>query len=320
MLGERSVAAHIDAFSKVGVTVKYEDEMVKFVAPKVHEKKYRIWQMEASVTATENLAMYASGIKSEVEVVDAAGEPHVVDLLNLLKTMGAEIEGTGTNKLVIKGKHNLEGGKYKSRPDFVDIAGYIIAAAVTDGEIRIVGGNVPEIVDGMCLWFRAFNISIVSDGDDLVVKRGGELRLDLTMGNVPMAGKNLPKLVPRPWPGFPVDVIPVMVTLASKCTGKLLIQNWMYESGLDFVREMNGMGADIFALDPHRIIVNGPVKFRGGEVFSPSVIQACKAIFLASLCDKTETVIHGVEILKRRYPDIMETYRGLGAKIEVLEG
>ena len=92
----------------------------------------------------------------------------------------------------------------------------------------------------------------------------------------------------------------------------------MYETGLDFARELNSMGADILVLDPQRVIVRGPIKFKGGELVSPGVIQACKAIFLAGLCDDVETTIHGVDILKRRYPDIFETYKSLGADITLL--
>jgi UDP-N-acetylglucosamine 1-carboxyvinyltransferase len=136
---------------------------------------------------------------------------------------------------------------------------------------------------------------------------------------VPLAAPGLPKLYPRPWPGFPVDAIPVMAVLASKTKGRLLLKNWMYESGLEFVRELNAIGADIFVSDPERVIVTGPVNFKGGVVVSPSVIQACKAIFIAALCDPVVTEIHGVDILRRRYPNVFETYTSLGAVIERID-
>ncbi len=145
------------------------------------------------------------------------------------------------------------------------------------------------------------------------------MEIDVNKEGFPLASPNLPKLYPRPWPGFPVDAIPAMATLASKSKGRLLLKNWMYESGLDFVRELNQMGADIMMMDPEKIIVNGPVNFKGGYVTTPSVIQSCKAIFLASLADKVVTTISGVDILRRRYPNVFEVYSRLGAKIEVLE-
>ncbi|KKS92862.1 MAG: UDP-N-acetylglucosamine 1-carboxyvinyltransferase [Candidatus Collierbacteria bacterium GW2011_GWC2_43_12] len=315
-LGMRSIAAHLDSFKKAGIEFKYIDGFVKFTAPKKTAKKYEVWQLEASVTATENLVIYAAGTSAEFVITDSACEPHVSELLRMLKAMGAEVEGIGSNRITIKGSQKLKEAVYEPGPDFVDVAGLIVAAAVTDGKIRIKGANVPEIVDGMINWFELFNVKIERDGLDLVASRKGELFIDTVNSGVPLAAPGLPKLYPRPWPGFPVDAIPVMAVLASKTKGRLLLKNWMYESGFDFVRELNAMGADIFVSDPERVIVTGPVKFKGGVIVSPSVIQACKAIFIAALCDDVITEIHGVDILRRRYPNVFETYTSLGAAIE----
>ena len=116
-----------------------------------------------------------------------------------------------------------------------------------------------------------------------------------------------------------MDILPVVATLLCKTEGKFLLQNWMYETGLDFVRQLNAMGADIFVADPQRVIIRGPVTFKGGDLVSPGIIQACKAIFLAALADDATTVIHGTSVLKRRYPNIYEVYNSLGADIEVVE-
>jgi UDP-N-acetylglucosamine 1-carboxyvinyltransferase len=316
VLGMRSIAAHLDVFRKAGVTFEYVDGFVRFKKTSSSKKKYDIWQIEASVTGTENLAMLAAGSEATYTLIDAACEPHVCELLKTLAEMGAVVEGIGSNKLLIKGKKKLHGTEYESGPDFIDIAGLIVAAAVTDGKIRIKGANIDEIVNGMINWFEIFNIKIEREGRDLVVSRNGELKIDVESSGVPMAAPGLPKLYPRPWPGFPVDAVPVMAVLASKTKGRLLLKNWMYESGFDYVRELNAMGADIFVSDPERIIINGPVKFKGGVVVSPSVIQSCKAIFIAALCDPVVTEIHGVDILRRRYPNVFETYTSLGAVIE----
>src|SRR3989344_1024619 len=320
-LGMRSIEAHTSVFAKAGVDIERIGNYVRFRTPRTKAKHYRVWQIEASVTATENFVMYAAGIKSEVELIDAASEPHVTDLVRLLKSMGAKINGVGSNRLVIRGSRKLKKAVFTPRPDFVDIAGFVVAAAVTNGEIRIKRANDPDIVDGMINWFSMFNIVIERKGKDLLVKVGkGGLITDVNKSGFPLAAPNLPKFVPRPWPGFPVDAIPVIATLASKSKGRLLLQNWMYESGLDFVRELNALGADIFMIDPQRVIINGPIKFTGGEIVPPSVIQAVKAIFLAALADPVVTVIHGTDILKRRYPNIIEVYKKLGAKIEVVDG
>ena len=317
-LGMRSIEAHTNAFSKMGVKIEKFNNYIRFKAPKLKRDKYRVWQIEASVSATENIVMYAAGIKSEVEIIDAACEPHVTDVVNLLKDMGADVSGIGSNQLKIKGSIDMRKAIFQARPDFVDIAGYMIAAAITDGHITIKGGNTPDVIDGIANWMVMFNIQIDRKGSDLVVSRGkGGLKISDT--GFPLAAPNLPKFVPRPWPGFPVDCLPPMAVLASKSEGRLLLQNWMYESGLDFVRELNSLGADILMLDPQKIIVNGPIEFKGGDVTPPLVIQSMKAVFLAALADSAQTTIHGFDILKRRYPNIVEVYKKLGANIQVLE-
>ena len=319
-LGFRSISAHVDIFKQAGVNVELKGDWVEFTSsPKQPKSQYTIWPLEISVTATENLAMYAAGTLSEFIIIDAACEPHVTDLLTMLVDMGAVIDGIGSNKLVVKGAKEIRGVTFKARPDFVDITGFIVAAAITDGEIRIKGANIPDIMDGLIKWLELFGIEIIREKSDLIAKRKkSDLKIDEDSG-FPLAAPHLPKLAPRPWPGFPVDVIPVIATLACKMKGRLLLQNWMYEDGFQFVRELNSLGADILILGPQRIEINGPIRFHGGEVTPPRVIQAMKAVFLAALCDPAETVIHGIDILKRRYPNIIEVYRGLGATIEVLD-
>lgn len=318
-LGMRSIEAHVDVFEKMGVKIERVGDIVRFTAPRKIEKEYNLWQIEASVTATENVATYAAGINSKVSIADAASEPHVTDVLNLLSQMGAEIEGIGSNRLEIRGTKNTKRAEFTPRPDFIDISGMIVATAITNGKVRIKGANLPDVVDGLINWYRMFNIVINKEGNDLVVSVGkGGLQTDVFKRGFPMAAPGLPKLYPRPWPGFPVDAIPPMAVLASKSKGRLLLMNWMYESGLDFIRELNSLGADIMMMDPQRIIINGPVNFKGGKVTTPSVIQACKAIFLAALADPVETTISGVDILNRRYPNIFEVYSKLGADIEIV--
>ena len=320
-LGFRSIEAHVDVFKQVGVTIEPKGDWAEFRTPEQPENQYTIWPREVSVTATENLAMYAAGTPTRITITDAACEPHVTDLLTMLTEMGAVIDGIMSNRIMITGKGTVDvkGATFKARPDFVDIAGYIVAAATTDGEIKIKGANIPDIMDGLIKWLELFGIEITREENDLVVKRAkGGLEIDHNSG-FPLASPELPKLAPRPWPGFPVDVIPVIATLACKTKGRLLLQNWMYEDGLQFVRELNSLGADIFMSDPQRIIINGPIIFRGGEITPPRVIQAMKAVFLAALCEPVETVIHGVDILKRRYPNIIDVYRGLGAHIEIVK-
>ena len=315
VLGARSIHAHIEVFKKVGAKVNINDKFVEFKLRHPTKKKYFIWQKEASVTATENISLYAAGTRSEFNFVNSACEPHVSDLLKLLINMGAKVDGVGSNRLKIMGTKGFLKAKFKPSPDHIDIAGFIVAAAITDGEILIKGANIPEIVDGLISHFSPFNISIKKINNDLLVSGGKTLKIDWKNSGFPLAGEGIPKFNPGPWPNFPVDALPVAVTLATKTKGRLLMQNWMYESGFNFAAVLKELGANIFISDPQRIIVEGPCTYKGGEVTSPRVIQACKAIFLAALADPVETTIHGVDVLYRRYPDIVKVYKSLGAVI-----
>lgn len=318
LLGFRSIAAHVDVFRRMGVEVTFEGESVTFTRPKKILSNYRIWQMEASVTATENLIIYAAGIDSEVEVLNACCEPHVTSVLKLVQSLGAKVDGIGSNRLRIAGGNLQNAVEFEADPDFVDMAGYIVAAAVTGGNITLKNANIPDIVDNLITRFSIFNIDITKEGSDVIIDGSKEHFIDLQTSGIPMAGKDLPKIYPNVWPSLPVDVLPVVVTLCCKSKGKFLVGNWMYESGLDFYKELNMLGADIFMCDPTKILVTGPVSFHGGTITSPEIIQACKALFLAAISDNVETTIHGVDILKRRYPDIVTVYKSLGADITEL--
>jgi UDP-N-acetylglucosamine 1-carboxyvinyltransferase len=318
-LGKRSIAAHIEVFTKAGVEIEYGDMHVTFKKPtNSRTEPLTIWQTETSVTATENIIMYLASLTAETTLINAACEPHVEQLCKFLVSMGADIQGIGSNKLTIKDNSNLRGTTFIPEPDHVDIGGFIVAAAITRGKITVKDAAPIHISGGLINVFSKFGILITTVGNDLHIDGTKDLEIDLINSGFPMADEDLPKLNPGPWPNFPVDVLPVVVPLACKTKGRLLINNWMYESGLQFVYNLKALGALIDVIDGQKIIVHGPSKFKSGEVTVPEVIQACKAVFLASLADNAEIIIHGTDILKRRYPDIFNVYRSLGAKIEIL--
>ena len=151
--------------------------MLFLLLPKL-EKDYDIWQFEASVTATENFVMYAAGVGAKFTLTDAACEPHVTQLLELLSSMGAEISGIGSNKVTIVGKQALGDASFTALPDQIDIAGIIVAAGVTRGKIKILGGNIPWIIGGLIQTFKKFNIKFSTDNADLIVDATDGLKVD----------------------------------------------------------------------------------------------------------------------------------------------
>jgi UDP-N-acetylglucosamine 1-carboxyvinyltransferase len=318
-LGKRSINTHLDAFLKVGVEVDFENEYVVLTAPEKLLESYNVWFVESSVTATENLYLYAAGTNSSFNIIDAASEPHISQLLDTFIQMGANIKGKGSNNVTIVGTNNLNSFKFTPYPDHIDIAGIIAAAGLTKGKLTIKDANIYDVVEGIIQFYKKWGIDIKTKGNDILVDGSNKIYLDPQNSGFPLAGDDLPKVNPRPWPGFPVDALPPVITLACKNNGKVLIQNWMYESGLNFVTALNTLGANIFIADPQRVIVSGSITFKGGKVDSPHVIEATKAIFLAALADNAETTINNVEILQRRYPDIVNEYKRLGASIETID-
>jgi len=317
-LGARSVATHVDGFRELGIEVQESGNDVIFRRPARWNGKRSIWLPEASVTATISISSFAAAVNSQVEIRNAACEPHVCDVLQALVRMGARIEGIGSNHLVITGSPSLNQIEFNASPDYVDISGYCVAAAVTGGSIKISNGNVGNNMLGITRWLSRFNVGITFEGQDIIVDGGADLIIN--SDQFPKATHDLPKLAVAPWPGFPVDVLPVMVTLATKATGRILFQNWMYESGFDFIRELVYLGADIYMSDPQKIIVMEPrTTYIGGAVGSPGIIQGTKAIFLAALADPVKTILHGTDILKRRYPNVLKIYKTLGAEIVELK-
>lgn len=319
VLGVRSMSSHLDSFKKAGIKIILKKDAILLSAPKKQKKNLKIWQVEASVTASENLVMYLAGTNTKAQITDFACEPHTKNLLEMLSSMGAKITGAGSNVVTISGNASLIGTTFTPYPDHIDISSIIVASAITGGNITIKNSNYPEIVDGMLDWYKKFNVSIVRKGKDLIVNQKKKLKLQNIFVNFPLASQDLPKFVPRTWPGYPIDALPALVTLATKTKGRILIQNWMYESGLEYTSILSKMGANIYMIDPQKVIVTGETQYKGGEVSAPGIIQATMAIFLAALSEKTITIIHNTECIRRRYPNYIEDYKKLGANIEILE-
>lgn len=328
-LGYRGIGAHVELFEKVGIKAELGEDRVTFnkEVDTPTSGHITIYAKETSVTATENIMLYAAGMPNlTIELIGAACEPHVTDLANLLSSIGADVKGVGSNRLTITGTDPAKVPSITARPrfDFVDFCGYAIAAAITDGEITIKNANDPEIIQPIIEWLQLFNIDFIPDGDDILVRRTpNELLYINHHKTFPMASNRLPKLYPRPWPGFPVDCIPMMIPLAAAMErGKLVIKNWMYEDGLQVTRELATMGASIYVSSPGEIMVDGKDSTFSGThtVTPPQVIQSVKAVFLAALASTTGsiTTIHNFNFLKRRYPDVIEKYTSLGAEIETV--
>lgn len=307
VIGRRRLDTHVIALSALGAEVDADPKMLSFTA-KSGLQGANVFLDEASVTGTENAVMAAALAHGTTVIENAASEPHVQDLCRLLVAMGARIEGIGTNRLTISGQPRLGGASYALGPDYIEVGSFITLAAVTGGELRLLGAR-PEEHRSTKLAFEKLGIRFDADGEDIVVPGGQELKVahDL-MGAVP-------KIEDSPWPGFPADLTSIAVVGATQTEGTVLIFEKMFESRLFFTDRLAAMGARLILCDPHRVVVSGKSELVGQELVSPD-IRAGMAMVIAALAAKGESLIHNIQQIDRGYERIDERLRELGAKIQ----
>ncbi|MBX3065265.1 MAG: UDP-N-acetylglucosamine 1-carboxyvinyltransferase [Anaerolineae bacterium] len=305
-IGTRRVDSHVLALQKLGASIDYTSTF-KMNADGL--KGADIFLDEASVTATENAIMAAAMAKGRSVIRNAASEPHVQDLCNFLNTLGAHIEGIGTNQVTIEGVDKLGGGEFRIGADYIETGSFIGAAAVTGGEIRIQQAD-PQHLDMILYAFRKVGVHCEIEGEDVIVPRHQSLKIEADLGN------RVPTIKAQPWPAFPTDLMSVLLLVATQCAGAVLIHEWMYDARLYFTDRLVAMGARIVLCDPHRALVQGPAALHSNLTISSPDIRAGITILLAALCAKGTTTIRNINHIDRGYERIEEKLASLGAKIQ----
>jgi UDP-N-acetylglucosamine 1-carboxyvinyltransferase len=263
-----------------------------------------------SVTATEQAVLAAVLAEGDTTIRNAASEPHIQDLCRFLNTLGARIEGAGTNMLGISGVTRLSGGEYTIGPDFMEVASFIGLAAVTGSAIRIAGAR-PQDHRMTRIAFGKLGVHWSDEGDDIVVPAEQELRVQEDAHNA------IPKIDSAPWPGFNPDLISIALVGATQARGTVLIHEKMFESRLFFVDRLIAMGAKIVLCDPHRAVVVGPSQLYGEPEGLPSPdIRAGMALLIAALCAQGRSLIYNIGQIDRGYERIEQRLQALGAQIE----
>jgi UDP-N-acetylglucosamine 1-carboxyvinyltransferase len=305
VIGRRRVDTHFLALGALGADVDTEGTF------RLHSRRLRgadILLDEASVTATENAVMAAVLAAGVTVIRNAACEPHVQDLCRMLRRLGAQIEGVGSNTLTIHGVDRLGGGEYTVGPDYMEVGSFIALAAVTGGEL-LIRHAAPEHLRMVRLVFERLGVRFEVRGEDVFVPADQPLVI------TPDLGGAIPTIYDAIWPGFPADLMSIAIVLASQSDGTVLIHEKMFESRLYFVDKLIWMGARIILCDPHRCVVQGASPLHGDEVESPD-IRAGMALLIAALCAKGRSTIRNVRQIDRGYEKIEEKLRRLGAKIE----
>jgi UDP-N-acetylglucosamine 1-carboxyvinyltransferase len=290
--------------SRLGASVQINGEFTLRVTELIGQD---ILLDEASVTGTENAIMAAVLARGTTVYRNAASEPHVQELCELLNLMGARIEGIGSNTLFIHGVEALHGAEFTIGPDYLEIGSFIGLAAITDGEITMHNA-APQHLGMIRLVFERLGVKFETRGEDVFVARGQSLTV------VPDLGGAIPKIDDAPWPAFPADMMSTAIVVATQTVGSVLIHEKMFESRLYFVDKLIGMGARIVLCDPHRCIVQGPSWLHGERLESPD-IRAGMALLSAALCAQGQSVIRNIGQIDRGYESIEQKLQALGADI-----
>lgn len=305
VIGRRRMDTHFLAFEALGAKVKLNGGF-RIRAKKLEGADFFL--DEPSVTGTENAIMAAVLAAGRTRIRNAAAEPHVQDLCRLLNAMGARISGSGTHVLEIDGVDSLGGARFRIGADHIETGSFIGLAAATGSDLTIEGAPI-EHLDSTLIGFRRLGIECEVQGEDLLV-RGREPHhvRDDAYGHVP-------KVDDGPWPAFPADLTSIAIVAATQCHGTVLVHEKMFESRMFFTDKLVGLGASIILCDPHRAVVVGPTRLRGGVVESPD-IRAGMALLIAALGAEGTSRIGNIHQIERGYERIDERLRALGARIE----
>lgn len=308
VIGRRRLDTHFLAFEAMGARIELGAGF-EISAPRLTGA--RVFLDEPSVTATENAVMAAVLAQGTTVLRNAAAEPHVQDLCNLLVAMGARIRGIGTHTLEIEGVDELHGARFRIGSDHIETGSFIGLASVTRSRLTIEDAPL-EHLDSTLLGFQRLGVEMEPVGKDRLVVHGDRepsIRSD--------AFGHVPKVDDGPWPAFPADLTSIAVVTATRCRGTVLVHEKMFESRMFFTDKLVGMGAQIILCDPHRAVVVGPTRLRGGNVESPD-IRAGMALLIAALGAEGRSRIHNAGQIERGYERIDERLGALGARIERL--
>jgi UDP-N-acetylglucosamine 1-carboxyvinyltransferase len=306
VIGRRRLDPHLDAFRALGATVEHGQDIR--VDATLGLRPCDFLMDEPSVMATENALMAAALTRGPTVIRNAASEPHVQDLARMLVSMGAPIDGIGSNVMTVHGTSSLRGCTHTIAPDHIEIGSFMALAGVTGGEL-IVKDTVPEDLRMIRLVFERIGLRSEVQGADVIVPGNQRLKVNND------AGDYMPKVEDGPWPAFPADLTSIALALATQSEGSVIIHEKMFENRLFFCDKLQVMGAAITICDPHRAIVLGPRRLTGQRVESPD-IRAGMAMLIAALCADGVTEIGNVRQIDRGYERIDERLRQLGARIE----
>ncbi len=313
-IGRRRLDTHFNGLQKLNATFTYNPRDKRYEVRTKGLKGAEMLLEEASVTGTANILMAAVMAKGKTVIFNAACEPYLVQLANMLNRMGARISGIGSNLLTVEGVDSLGGTEHTLQTDFIEVGSFIGMAAMTASALTIKNtqlknlGIIPSV-------FRRMGIEVEQRGADIYVPKHDHYQIETFIDGSIMT------IADAPWPGFTPDLISIMLVVATQAKGSVLIHQKMFESRLFFVDKLIDMGARIILCDPHRATVIGldrNPQLRGITMSSPD-IRAGVALLIAALSAEGTSIIENIEQIDRGYQHIDERLTALGAEIKRID-
>lgn len=298
-IGSRPIDLHLKGFEALGAKISQDHGFVEAYAPN-GLKGADIYLDFPSVGATENIMMAACLAEGTTTLENPAEEPEIVDLANYLNQMGARIRGAGTDVIRIEGVKHMHGAEHTAIPDRIEAGTYMIAAAMTHGDV-IIENVLAEHQKPLLAKLREAGVLIEEDIDQIHVACPGELK-----------GVNVKTL---PYPGFPTDMQAQIMAMMTICQGRSTVMETVFENRFMHVVELNRMGASIATTGARGAIIEGPAKLTGCEV-SATDLRAGAALILAGLVAEGTTTVGNLHHIDRGYEDIVGKLKALGADIQ----
>jgi len=311
-IGRRRLDTHFEGLIKLGAQFDYDTQASFFKVRAARLQGTYILLDEASVTGTANIVMAAVLAEGTTTLYNAACEPYLQQLCEMLNRMGAKISGIGSNLLHIEGVAQLSGTEHRVLPDMIEIGSWIGLAAMTQSALTIKDvrwealGQIPRV-------FQKLGITLERKGDDIVIPAhtdGYAIQSDIDGSILTVSD--------APWPGFTPDLLSIILVTATQARGSLLVHQKMFESRLFFVDKLIDMGAKIILCDPHRATVIGhdfQTPLNATQMTSPD-IRAGISLLIAALSASGTSTIHNIEQIDRGYESIVERLQNIGAHIQ----
>lgn len=298
VIGKRPIDMFLDGYRALGAQIKYENEAYHMTAKRLRGATIVLpW---ISHTVTDSLLMAATLARGTTTIVNAAMEPEVENLGEMLQRAGAQIHGNGTHTIKITGVPSLHGAHIRTIPDRLEAGTFAIIGALLARKLTITGVQTAHL-DVFWETLRRIGVDLSIDGSTVTVVKSPKLTAK--------------EIRTHEYPGLATDLQPPLTVLLTQADGMSLVHDPIYEGRLLYTDLLGKMGAHIILADPHRAVVEGPTQLFGGKLISPD-IRAGMALVIAALAAKGVSTIQNIELIDRGYEKIDERLRAVGAHIE----